>query len=64
MDQLVDPAGGPGPGRDRDPSNENRSLDPGWAEDIVSELCRSSRETGWGCAGIVAFEPASDDDVG
>jgi hypothetical protein len=64
MDQFVDPARGPGPGRDRDQSNESRSLDPGWEEDIVSELCRSSRETGLGCAGIVAFGPAPDDDAG
>jgi hypothetical protein len=62
MDQLVDPAGRPGPSRDRDSNDESRSLDPAWAEDIESELCRSARETGWGCAGIVAFGPAPDDD--
>ena len=63
MDQLVDAASRPGPGSNRDQSNVSRSFDLGWEEDIEPELYRSVRETGWGCAGIVALGPAPDDNV-
>jgi hypothetical protein len=61
MDQLVDEAGRPSPGSNHDRSKVSRSFDLGWEEDIEPELYRSVRETGWGCAGIVALGPAPED---